>query len=161
MTVVEAPIVRAAEPGDETLLFALFCEDKAAQLAAVGLGQAQIQMLIEMQYRGRTMTYSAAYPDAMELMIVEPDSAAVGHMLLDRNPDRWRIVDIAVLAAHRGRGLGTRVLQDCKRQAAAAGAAIELQVEPYNPARRLYERLGFRATEEDVMNVKMVWDGAN
>jgi ribosomal protein S18 acetylase RimI-like enzyme len=82
----------------------------------------------------------------------------VGYLLLDRKPDRWWIVDIAVLAAHRGRGLGTRVLEECKRRAVAAGAGLQLQVSPLNPARRLYERLGFRNAGEDAVAVQMVWD---
>lgn len=158
---IETEILRAVEPGDETLIRALFAEERAVQLGAAGLGAAQVQQLIEMQYRGRAMTYSAAYPDAEDSIILGPDGEPVGHLLLDRKPDRWTIVDIAVRAAHRHRGLGTRALEGCQRQAAAAGAAIELKVEPHNPARQLYERLGFRATSEDPISVNMVWSGAN
>jgi hypothetical protein len=32
-----------------------------------------------------------------------------------------------------------------------------LRVEPGNPARRLYERLGFQTVSEDAMNVEMAW----
>ena len=49
--------------------------------------------------------------------------------------------DIALLPAWRGRGLGGRCLQALVDQ----GRALGIQVELHNPARRLYERLGFVA----------------
>jgi ribosomal protein S18 acetylase RimI-like enzyme len=128
------------------------------------LGEAQLQPLIEMQYRGRKMTYAAQYPEAADSILCVDDGGddgtPVGRLLLDGKPDCWRILDIAVLAAHRGRGLGTRVLKQCQQQAAAAGVKLELQVAPRNPARRLYERLGFHATREDAATVEMVWSQA-
>jgi hypothetical protein len=48
--------LRPAGPEDEPLLQALFAEDRAAQLAVAGLERAQLQALIDMQYRGRKMT---------------------------------------------------------------------------------------------------------
>lgn len=56
-------------------------------------------------------------------------------------------VALAVVAAARGRGLGTAMLLTLKALACAHGcAALSLAVERPNPARRLYERHGFRDT---------------
>ena len=52
---------------------------------------------------------------------------------------------IAVRAALRGRGLGTKLLRALLAHAARAGVAqLSLSVETDNPALRLYERCGFR-----------------
>jgi ribosomal protein S18 acetylase RimI-like enzyme len=48
-----------------------------------------------------------------------------------------------------GEGIGTRVLQIVIEEAARDGKAVTLGVVKINPARRLYERLGFRTTHED------------
>lgn len=50
------------------------------------------------------------------------------------------LVYIATHAAHRGKGLGSRLMQQIMEQ---VPGDIALHVEPDNPAKRLYERLGF------------------
>jgi ribosomal protein S18 acetylase RimI-like enzyme len=158
---LQTACLRQAVPEDEQLLYALFAEDRAAQLAGTGMGEAQIQQLVEMQYRGRQMTYAAQFPQAEDSILLGEDGQPVGRLLLNRKPECWRIVDIAVLAAHRGRGLGTRVLEQCQRQATAAGAELELHVMQFNPARRLYERLGFKTIGEDAVAEEMIWSAAD
>jgi len=54
-------------------------------------------------------------------------------------------LSIAVSPEHRGRGVGTALLNALVEQAEAEGApALSLSVEDGNPALRLYERLEFR-----------------
>jgi predicted acetyltransferase/GNAT superfamily N-acetyltransferase len=48
-----------------------------------------------------------------------------------------------------GRGIGTQVMQIVIDEARRNGKAVTLDVVKINPARRLYERLGFRTTGED------------
>ena len=57
---------------------------------------------------------------------------------------------IAVVEAARGRGIGERLLRALATRAAGTGAArLSLSVELENPARRLYERLGYREAVRD------------
>jgi GNAT superfamily N-acetyltransferase len=54
-------------------------------------------------------------------------------------------LSIAVRPSFRGRGVGTALLNALVRLARDEGhAALSLSVEPDNPARKLYERVGFR-----------------
>jgi ribosomal protein S18 acetylase RimI-like enzyme len=152
--------LRPAGPQDEPLLHGLFAEDKAAQLTAAGMAEALVHGLIEMQYRGRAMSYAVLYPQAQDLILLGADGAPAGRLLLDRNRERWRIVDLAVGAAQRGQGMGTQVLRLCQQQAAAVGARLELQVAAGNPARRLYVRLGFQVCGGDDVTVEMSWYGS-
>jgi hypothetical protein len=48
-----------------------------------------------------------------------------------------------------------------RSQSVVAGARLELQVRPENPAMRLYEPLGFRVAGEAGFAVKMVWSAAD
>lgn len=149
--------LRPARAEDDALLFQIFAETQQ-QFAAILADPALVQSLLEMQYRGRKISYTAQFPGAQDLILVGEDGAPLGRLLLDCGPACWRIVDIAMLAAHRGQGWGARLLRDCQRQCAEAGAELKLQVAPANPARRLYLRLGFRIASEDAVSVEMVWN---
>ena len=152
--------LRPAQPEDASFLLLLFAESQD-QLARLRPDEALWRSLVHMQFRGRAMTYAAQFPAAEDSILLGEDGQPVGRLLLDRRPDRWRIVDIAVLASRRGQGLGTEVVRQCQQRAAAAGARLELQVRPENPARRLYERLGFRVASEAGFAVELVWSAAD
>ena len=56
---------------------------------------------------------------------------------------------IAVVPSQRGKGIGEQLLLALMERARQAGySALSLSVEPGNPARKLYERHGFRVVEE-------------
>jgi ribosomal protein S18 acetylase RimI-like enzyme len=57
-------------------------------------------------------------------------------------------LSIAVLPDHRGKGVGTRLLTDLLETARARYLSVCLSVSAGNPARRLYERVGFVAVGE-------------
>ena len=58
------------------------------------------------------------------------------------------INNIVIQPDRQGRGLGSQVLQDLLQQADDRHTKSELRVLKSNPARRLYERLGFRVCGE-------------
>lgn len=54
-------------------------------------------------------------------------------------------VTLGVVADRRGEGIGTLLLAELEADARRRGIAVlALSVEPANPARRLYERRGYR-----------------
>jgi len=54
------------------------------------------------------------------------------------------------------RGIGTEVIKRLFGEANEFNLAVRLNVVRINPARRLYERLGFRVTREDDRKLSMV-----
>ena len=66
-------------------------------------------------------------------------------------------MDIALLPAHRGQGIATCLLRDLQHQAAADDKSLTIHVESFNPARRLYQRLGFQVTEDKGVYQLMEW----
>jgi GNAT superfamily N-acetyltransferase len=66
-------------------------------------------------------------------------------------------VAVAVVDGHRGAGVGTALLEAIHARARAAGVLrISLGVDHDNPARRLYERLGYVALARDADDDRMV-----
>jgi ribosomal protein S18 acetylase RimI-like enzyme len=66
---------------------------------------------------------------------------------------------VAVREAERGVGLGARLMSPLAEAAAAAGfARLSLSVAAENPARRLYERIGYREISSDGDGIRMVID---
>jgi ribosomal protein S18 acetylase RimI-like enzyme len=71
--------------------------------------------------------------------------------------DEIILVDIAFLAEYRDRGIGTTLVTELQREATNTSIPLRLSVLRNSPAQRLYERLGFRAADQDEMYIKMEW----
>lgn len=127
------------------------------ELLAAGLGGHETEQLLDMQYRAQRHHYHAAFPGA-DSMVIESEGGAIGRLLIDRRERQLRLVDIALLPAVRGRGIGSGVVEALKEQTREFGGSIRLQVARGNPARRLYERLGFSETSGDEIYAEMQWD---
>lgn len=69
------------------------------------------------------------------------------------------MIDVSLLPALCGRGLGSAVLAAVFRRAAQAGKRVQIHVERFNPAQRLYQRLGFRLVEDKGVYLFLEWSG--
>ena len=146
---------RLATAEDEHLLSRLFAESRIGELAGCGIPPAKLEKLVQLQRRGQQMTYLQQYPLAENLILLSENGVPAGRLLLDRQPERWRIIDIAVLAEYRRSGVATRAIREC--QCRTPRVRLELQVNPLHPARTLYERLGFRVVTATALSLEMVW----
>jgi ribosomal protein S18 acetylase RimI-like enzyme len=146
--------LRPASRDDEDFLWTVYAGSRRDELAAWGWPPQQQESFLRMQYRARCLSYAAAYPDAQESIVLE-GQMPVGAMIVSRSPLEVRLVDIALLPEHRGRGLGKLILSDLIRQEESSGYPVRLSVSRGNPALRLYQRLGFVSTGEDAMYIEM------
>lgn len=113
-------------------------------LAAVPGDDVFVRSIYDMQFRARNAGHRDQYPGAHAYMI-EQDGEPVGRLLVSRQPGKWQVVDIGLMPAAQGRGIGSAVIRALMTAAADAGAALALSVRSDNPvAARLYEKLGFR-----------------
>jgi len=62
---------------------------------------------------------------------------------------------ILLLPEFQNRGIGTRLVRELLSEALATGKRVSLRVFRVNPARRLYERLGFRVIGESRTHYSM------
>jgi ribosomal protein S18 acetylase RimI-like enzyme len=67
----------------------------------------------------------------------------VGLLKLHRGESTWEIVQFQLCPSVQGRGYGTTLMREIVREAGLVNATIRLSVLRANPARRLYESLGF------------------
>lgn len=134
--------LRLATPGDEAWQLAIYASTRADELALTGWTGQQCRDFIAQQHRAQQQHYRLNFPRSVcQLILVE--GAVTGRLWVDARPDRLHVLDIALLPAYRGRGLGTHCLQALAQEADRSGCALGVQVEIHNPAQRLYERLGF------------------
>lgn len=96
-----------------------------------------------LQYRHYRTHYGGA-----EFGILEWRSGPVGRLYLFRGAKDIRIVDISLLPEVRNRGIGATLLTAVLDQAESEGKSVSLHVDKFNPAQRLYLRLGFEAAGE-------------
>jgi ribosomal protein S18 acetylase RimI-like enzyme len=141
---------------DESFLFSLYASTRTEELAQTNWSEEQKAMFCRMQFNAQTADYQRNYPDA-SFDIIERDGVAAGRLLVMRGDDAIHVIDIALLPEHRGAGIGTKFLRELQEEAKAAGKKLSIHVEQFNPARRLYERLGFQQVEEKGVYLLMEW----
>lgn len=143
---------------DEDLPFIarLFASTRAEEVAATGWPPEMQAAFLDQQHRAQHSFYRDAYPTG-EWLIVERGADAIGRLYLFEEQGWIELMDISLLPEARGAGLGGAILADLMAAAAARGQGIGLHVEKFNPARRLYSRLGFGLVEEGGVYDRMTW----
>ncbi len=86
--------------------------------------------------------------NSTQVRIVVLDGADVGWVQTIREQDELFVGQMFVEGRFQRKGIGTEVMKRLISEAAAFNLAVRLNVVSINPARRLYERLGFRVTHE-------------
>lgn len=148
--------LRPAADGDRDLLLRVYGSTRADELALVDWPDEQKRAFVEMQFSAQDSYYREHYPSAA-FDVVELGGAPVGRLYVDRRPGEIRIMDIALLPEHRNAGVGTTLLRRLSAEAAASSRKLSIHVEVFNPARRLYARLGFVPVVDRGVHLLMEW----
>lgn len=91
------------------------------------------------------------------MTVVEVEDEPVGMISVAEDEDPIVLHDVQLVPHWQGRGLGTRLVHDVLLDARARQRAVELRVVRSNPARALYERLGFGVVTQTDEHVRMRW----
>jgi ribosomal protein S18 acetylase RimI-like enzyme len=137
---------RVAE-ADLPFLARLYASIRMEEISVLDWSEAQKSAFLDQQFRAQHAHYQKYYPNADWLVTVHAGEDA-GRLYIERLPTQHRIIDIAFMPDHRGKGFGGALLHDLMDEATSCGKAVSIHVEKLNPAMRLYRRLGFK-TEED------------
>jgi ribosomal protein S18 acetylase RimI-like enzyme len=86
--------------------------------------------------------------DPAKNKIIVLDNRDIGVIATEKSEDEIVLSSLYILPEYQGRGIGTRLIKELLARAFRDGLAVGLRVLKVNPARRLYERLGFVVVEE-------------
>jgi ribosomal protein S18 acetylase RimI-like enzyme len=148
---------RAATDADRPHLFAVYASTRAEELKLVPWPDAQKLAFVRQQFEAQHAYYREHYQDAT-WEVVLADGAPAGRIYVARWPQEIRVIDIALLPEYRGLGLGTRLLTEVLEEARTARKPVRIHVEVMNPARVLYDRLGFRQVADQGVYLMMEWN---
>lgn len=150
-------IFRPLNAADLPFLARVYASTRMEELAVTDWSAAQKAAFLQMQFDAQHAHYQKHYTGS-DFFVTERESESIGRLYLARWKSEHRIIDIAFLPEHRGKGLGSALLADLLEEAAAAGKAVTIHVEKFNPAQRLYRRLGFQPVSEQGAYELMRWE---
>lgn len=139
--------LRPITDADTPFLLRVYAGTRQEELALVPWTEEEKAAFLRQQFDAQHAWWREHYAGAT-FDVVEVDGAPAGRLYVHRGGSEIRIVDIALLPAHRGSGIGTRLLRRVLDEGDGAGKPVSIHVEIHNPARTLYDRLGFLPVEE-------------
>lgn len=151
-----AVCLRPETDEDKDFLLHLYISTREAELLQIGWPQAEIHSFLTQQFKAQHLSFRQLYPHAA-YQIIELQGEATGRIYLQRGKDEYRLIDISLLPAFRNQNLGRYLIQSILDEAAETGKPVSLHVEHFNPAYRLYERMGFVQLEDRGTHLFMQW----
>lgn len=148
--------LRPETEADIPFLLRLYISTRWEELSITDWADAQKIAFLESQFAAQRSYYLSQYASAA-FDVLEERGVPAGRLYLDRQADTLLIVDIAMLPEWCGRGIGTALLEAMFAEARLSGKGVTISVEKFNPAQRLYRRLGFREYAESDVYWFMHW----
>lgn len=139
----------------------LYASTRENELAMTNFSEQEKLSFVTQQFSAQTSHYMQHYrTDSFD--IIEFEGMPIGRLFVDIWDKEIRIVDIALIAEYRNKGLGAYLFNLLFEQARADKKSITIHVEHNNPAKRFYERLGFTLkTQTNEIYLLMEWQSAH
>jgi len=148
--------LRQENEGDLEFLRRLYGTIRRAELEMTSWDAAQKEAFVRMQFLAQREHYLKYYPKA-SFQIIESETGPIGRLYVDRWEREIRIMDIALLPEYCGQGLGSQLIISIQEEGRRTGKDVTIHVEKFNPALRLYERLGFYVAGDKEVYYFMRW----
>lgn len=87
--------------------------------------------------------------------LIETDQETIGMVKYLKHADKIFIMQLQILAKYQSQGIGRKVVKYLIELAHNDSKHVELHVLKANPAKQLYERLGFAVYDEDKLEFHM------
>jgi ribosomal protein S18 acetylase RimI-like enzyme len=147
---------RSANDTDLPFLSTLYASTRAEELRAVDWSDEQKTAFLNQQFDAQHRYYHEQF-QAAEYLVIEQEGIPIGRIYLDRRVDELRLIDIALMPETRNQGLGEALLRDLLDEGQTSALPVRIHVETFNPAMRLYLRLGFKPIEDQGVYQLMEW----
>jgi ribosomal protein S18 acetylase RimI-like enzyme len=149
-------VLRPATEADRPFLVDLYASTRADELALVDWDDDAKRAFVEHQFSAQDAHYREHY-DGAAFEMIEIDGERAGRLYVHRGQEDIRIMDIALAPEFRRRGIGTALVEQLMAEAESSGRSLSIHVEINNPARALYDRLGFVPEGTHGVYVLMRW----
>ena len=124
---------RPITSADEPFLYEVYSSTREEELAQTGWPESDKQAFLKMQFSAQQRYYQEHFQKA-SFQIVLYKGQPAGRLYIDRNDKEIRLIDVALLAKYRNKGIGTGLLQDLLFEATQTRKPIRIHVEKFNPA---------------------------
>jgi GNAT superfamily N-acetyltransferase len=152
--------LRAEIEADLPFLRRLYISTRWEELVIVtSWSDEQKRAFLESQFALQRHHYRTYYPGT-DWRVLEQNGEPAGRLYVDRQAKELLVIDISLLPEWRGRGIGTVLMRAVIAEARDAGKVVTIAVEKFNPAQRLYRRLGFHEASDEGVYWFMEWRAA-
>ncbi|MDF1814396.1 MAG: GNAT family N-acetyltransferase [Verrucomicrobiales bacterium] len=103
----------------------------------------------------RDMFFRSTDPQSHELFYLNDEP--IGFWWVERRDDEIYLNRISILPAHQNQGIGTHLIRRLIQEGGRQSRPVRLQVFPNNPARRIYQRIGFQEEDHSETHVHMIY----
>jgi ribosomal protein S18 acetylase RimI-like enzyme len=144
---------------DLPFLEKLYASTREDELSVVPWTAKQKADFLALQFNAQHTYYQEQFKDAQFDLVIQ-ENKPIGRLYVEERKDEVRIIDIALLPAWRGKGIGAKLMQDVMKTAGNKALPVRIHVEHNNPAIHLYQRLGFEKTGDTGVYFLMEWKPA-
>jgi ribosomal protein S18 acetylase RimI-like enzyme len=147
--------LRPVADADAEFVYQVYASTRTEELAPLNWSAAEQDAFLRMQFDLRQRDYAARL-DPSGHQIILRDDKAVGVIWVSRDRSEIRLADLSLLPAHRGKGLGTRLVRQLIDESERTGKPVRLMVWKMNEqALRLYRQLGFEVAGDTGVHFKL------
>jgi GNAT superfamily N-acetyltransferase len=143
----DAIALRPITDHDLPFLYRVYASTRWEELEPTGWAIEQKEEFLQQQFTAQHAWWQSQYADT-SFDVVERAGVPIGRLYVARWERELRIVDIALLPEFRRAGIGARLIESVIAEAEALRVPVRIHVEVFNPARALYDRLGFVPLED-------------
>ena len=139
--------LRKATPNDMDFLYSLRRSTMETYLKEIGAPAAEADHIARIEYQF----------DHARIVLVNGVPAGLFKAALQMEHQRWYLMQIQVSPEFQGGGIGRTVITRLIKQAEEDGLSVVLSVLKNNPAKVLYERIGFSIIGESDIEFEMMY----
>ena len=152
--------LRPVEEADNLFIVSVYRSTREMELSYTNWPEIQKQAFISMQLAAQHAAYKKVFPGA-QFQVIEFKKKEAGRFYTWENELEIRLIDITLLPAFRGKGIGTKLLRMLVDKANLENKKVSLHVEADNPALNLYRRMGFVFIKNNGRHLYMEWQPAS
>ncbi len=147
--------LRDERDDDTAFLQILYASTRADEMAAIDAWTAsQAGAFLNQQYAAQRHHYRTQIGPC-RFLVIDRHGEPVGRLYHATRQTQLRVVDIALMPAEQGMGVGTSLIEAVIEMANAAKKCVGIFVDKGSRALDLYRRLGFEPIGETAMHIEM------